>query len=261
MARSPDVGDSVSAGEATAALERLGLSSYEAAVFVALQRLGDGTAQEIAELSDVPRSQVYGTADELAKRGLVEQVESSPKRYRPVSLDAARRQLSTRLEREQDRAFENLVDLRQSDSNTTDGTSVTTLRGRHPIQERVAALVGDATERVLYVAPAARQVDGVVADALRARATDELDVLVATEEAAVRERFDAVPLPVIVMDENSMGFTGRTLLVDEATVLLSVVPEDADSADETAMWTVDTSIGRILAQFISAGMQRRRPAE
>jgi sugar-specific transcriptional regulator TrmB len=247
----------VSAGEATAALERLGLSSYEAAVFVALQRLGTGTAQDVAEVSDVPRSQVYGAADELAKRGLVEQVESSPKRYRPVSLEAARRQLTTRLEREQDRAFEHLEELQKEQSENTGETSVTTLRGRHPIQERVATLIADATTQVMYVAPEAQHVDGAVAEALRECAGKKIRTIVATEESHVRDRFADDDVPVMVMDEDTMGFTGRTLLVDDATVLLSVVPKDGDSADETALWTVETSIGRILGQFINAGMQRQ----
>jgi len=246
----------VSAGEAAEALERLGLSSYEAAVFVALQQLGDGTAQEVADVSEVPRSQVYGAADELAERGLIEQIESSPKRYRPVSLDAARRQLSARLEREQDRAFENLEQVRSDADDEATGTEVATLRGRHPIQERVSALVSEAADRVMYVAPAARQVDGLVAETLRERARDGLEVIVATEEPAVEDRFAGDAVVVVVMDDDTTEFTGRTLLVDETTVLLSVVPDDGDGADETALWTADTSIGRILGQFISAGMER-----
>jgi sugar-specific transcriptional regulator TrmB len=234
----------------------LGLSSYEAAVFVALQRLGDGTAQEIAHASEVPRSQVYGAADQLAERGLIEQIESSPKRYRPVSLDAARQQLSQRLEREQDRAFETLEEIRGEAGDEAEGTEIATLRGRHPIQERVAALVSGATERVMYVAPAARQVEGVVADALQTRAREGVDVVVATEEALVRDRFADDPVRVVVMDDDMTEFTGRTLLVDETTVLLSVASEEGTGGDETALWTADTSIGRILGQFISAGMER-----
>ena len=51
---------------ARTALERLGLSTYEAGVFVALEKLGRGTAREIAEATDVPRSQVYGAAEHIA---------------------------------------------------------------------------------------------------------------------------------------------------------------------------------------------------
>jgi sugar-specific transcriptional regulator TrmB len=84
----------MSTHEAVEALRELGLSNYEARVFVALQRLGSGTAQEVSQVSDVPRSQVYGAADDLAARGLLEVVESSPKAFRPVDLSTARDQLT-----------------------------------------------------------------------------------------------------------------------------------------------------------------------
>jgi len=49
-------------GDAVDALKSLGLTTYEARTFVALQKLGAGTASEVADIADVPRSQVYGAA-------------------------------------------------------------------------------------------------------------------------------------------------------------------------------------------------------
>ena len=50
---------------ATESLQQLGLSQYEAEVFVALVKLGTGTAREVTQITDVPRSQVYGAAEAL----------------------------------------------------------------------------------------------------------------------------------------------------------------------------------------------------
>jgi len=242
----------VSAGEAAAALERLGLSRYEARVFVALQRLGTGTAQAVADVSEVPRSQVYGAAEDLAERGLVELVEASPKRYRPVSLAAAREQLTERLERETDRAFEELAAVREDHADADDDAGVSTLRGRHPIDDRVESLLGRAESLVVYVAPAPWAVGEGVADRLRDLAAGGVAVTVVSEDPAVADRFEGDPVPAFAVDGDQMGeMTGRTLLVDDATVLLSVVEDDGG---ETALWTAGTSIGRILAQFIEAGM-------
>jgi len=245
----------VSGAEAAEALERLGLSSYEAKVFVALQRLGAGTAREVSSLSGVPRSQVYGAAEDLAERGLVELVESSPKRYRPVSLATARRQLTDRLEREAERAFEALEALDEDRSDAAGETGVSTLRGRHPVDERVLSLLGRAEALVIYVVPAPWAVDGAVAERLRTLADDGVAVTVVSEHQGVADRLEDGPVEAYLVDGDQMGeMTGRTLLVDEATVLLSVV-EDADGTDETALWTADTSIGRILAQFVHGGME------
>ena len=241
----------MSADEAAEALQRLGLSNYEARVFVALQQLGEGTAQDVSRVSDVPRPQVYGVAEDLAERGLVELVETSPKRYRPVSLAAAREQLSRRLDRETDRAFENLASVREEHADRVQGTDVTTLRGRPPVQERVVELIERADDRVVYVAPSAEQAPPPVADALDGRAAAGVEVTLMTADGSLRERFEDVR--VVVTGDDVTAFTGRTLLVDEATVLLSVVPE---TGEELALWTADTSIGRILAQFVHAGMKR-----
>jgi hypothetical protein len=108
-----------------------------------------------------------------------------------------------------------------------------------------------------YVAPDAAQVDGGVADALRERADAGIDVVLAAGDEALVTAFEDDDVFVIDMSDDDMtGFTGRTLLVDDATVLLSVVPgpEDPEN-DEVAMWTAGTSIGRILGRFVDTGMQ------
>src|SRR5699024_1189511 len=64
--------------EAVAALKRLGLSSYEAQVFIALQRLDTATVREVDRTTEVPRSQIYGAAEDLAERGLVDIQQSTP---------------------------------------------------------------------------------------------------------------------------------------------------------------------------------------
>jgi len=247
----------MSAHDAVAALKELGLSNYEARVFVALQRLGTGTAQEVSETSEVPRSQVYGAADDLAERGLVEVVESSPKRYRPVSLDAAREQLRTRIEREHERAFENLESVRNERADRTDEGDVSTLHGRHAVHERVAALVERASEQVVLIAGDADLLSEEIETALRGRAAAGVPVVVVTQDRAIEQRFADDPIRVVVAPpERTQGFTGRTLLVDDATVLLSVLSDEAgEPFEETALWTGDTRIGRILAEFIHAGMQ------
>jgi sugar-specific transcriptional regulator TrmB len=245
----------MSTRDAAAALERLGLGSYEAEVFVALQQLGTGTTREISEVSDVPRSQVYGAADALAERGLVEVVESSPKAYRPVSLAAAREHLQRQLDREQERAFENLRELRTTEGDSDTTQAVSTLRGRQPVGERAASIVARAEELIIFVAPAAAQLSPAIAEALRDRATAGVEATLVTADPAVEEQFADDEVRVVLMAEDSPAdYTGRTLMVDDDTVLLSVVTDD-EPVDEMAMWTAETPIATILAQFVHSGME------
>jgi sugar-specific transcriptional regulator TrmB len=244
--------------EAVEALRTLGLSNYEAQVFVALQRLGGGTSQAVSEHSDVPRSQVYGAADDLADRGLVEVVESSPKAYRPVALSTARDLLTERLEEKTARAFDRLESIRETDADGPASGGVSTLRGRQPISDRIANLVAEAAHTVVFVSPAADSMADAIAAALVDAAKRGVSVTVVTADEALRERFADRPVEVFVMSEdNPADFAGRALMVDDQTVLLAAETDDAPVAEE-AMWTGDSSIGRILAAFMRSGMESGR---
>ena len=248
----------MSESEAVEALRTLGLSNYEAQVFVALQQLGTGTAQEVSDLSAVPRSQVYGAADDLAERGLVEVVEGSPKAYRPVELSTARDLLTERLERETSRAFDRLESIRTTETDHADGRDVSTLRGRKPIDDRIAALVRSADHTVVFVSPAAAATTTEIADSLREVSTDGADVTVVTADRSLADLFAADPVSVFVMSEdNPADFAGRALMVDDRTVLLAAETDDAP-VDEEALWTGNSSIGRILAAFMRSGMESGR---
>jgi sugar-specific transcriptional regulator TrmB len=244
--------------EAVESLQTLGLSGYEARVFVALQQLGGGTAQAVSERSEVPRSQVYGAADDLAERGLIEVDESSPKAYRPVDLATARDLLMERLEGETARAFETLESIRASDPDPATDQGVSTLRGRGPIDDRIATLVGTADHTVVLVAPTADALTPAIRSALRETAVAGVDVTVLTADRALPERFADDDIEVVVMSEdNPADFAGRALMVDDGTVLLAAETRD-EPVDEEAMWTGDSSIGRILAEFMQSGMESGR---
>jgi sugar-specific transcriptional regulator TrmB len=244
-------------------LRTLGLSNYEARVFVALQKLGGGTAQEVSQLSEVPRSQVYGAADDLADRGLVEVIEAAPKAYRPVSLSTARDLLTEHFERETARTFDELDSIRTTEADHSDGRDVSVLRGRQPIDDRIASLIPSAEQTVVYVSPQAASTTTAIADALREAGTDGVSVTVVTADRSLDDQFATDPVTVFVMSEdNPADFAGRALMVDDRTVLLAVDTED-EPVDEEALWSGDSRIGRILAAFMRSGMEsgRERQAE
>src|SRR5205809_4435460 len=73
--------------EASEALQRIGLSRYEALVFVNLARAGATTAGDVARASGVNRVQTYRALEGLEARGLVEVTLDRPRRYaaRPIN--------------------------------------------------------------------------------------------------------------------------------------------------------------------------------
>jgi sugar-specific transcriptional regulator TrmB len=75
--------------EAIDVLQELGLKEYEAKCFVGLTRLSTGTAKQLSEITDVPRTRVYDAIRVLEAQGLVEIQHSSPQQFRAVPLEEA----------------------------------------------------------------------------------------------------------------------------------------------------------------------------
>lgn len=65
-------------------LEKMGLTENEAKAYVGLVSLGEATAREVHELTNVPRAKIYEVLKVLAKRGYLEVRQGSPTYFRAV---------------------------------------------------------------------------------------------------------------------------------------------------------------------------------
>jgi sugar-specific transcriptional regulator TrmB len=241
--------------DAVAAFERLGLTSYEARVFIALQRLGSGTARDVHRVADVPRSQVYSAAESLEERGLVEVQQSSPMRYRPVSIEEARQTLTERFEREQDRAFDFVQDVRrEADDADEEQEDIWTIRGREQVADRTAGLVREAEDWVLFGVGQTDLVTDDIRAALAEQAAAGVVVGVVTDDADVAALFadvDGVSVrsPDHPHDEEK---SGRVVFADDDILLLSVLGQEEIPGinRETAFWSAHTNFASALISLI-----------
>ncbi len=69
--------------------EYLGLSEYEAKVYVALIEAGCANARTLSALSGVPRTKVYSVLRKLIGINLVVEIPEEPRRFSPVSPETA----------------------------------------------------------------------------------------------------------------------------------------------------------------------------
>jgi sugar-specific transcriptional regulator TrmB len=245
--------------DAIEALERLGLTSYEAKVFIALQKLGSGTAREVHRVADVPRSQVYSAAESLEERGLLDVQQSNPIQYRPVSIEEASETLRDRFERERGRAVEYLESVRSHHENTEEQEDIWTIRGRENVTDRTVALVREAEDRVFFATAAPEFVPETVVRAIRDQADAGVRVTVTSENPDVRERFAdvegvTVERPPAEVANNERA--GRVLFVDDDTLLLSVLGEEElpGISEETAIWSARTNFATVLIQLIETSL-------
>lgn len=240
--------------DAIEAFSRLGLTSYEAKVFIALHTLGSGTAREVAEVADVPRSQVYSVAESLETRGLLEVGQSTPIRYRPVDLEEARETLRERFEREGDRAFEYVETVREERAGEEAQEDIWTIRGRNRVDDRVVDVLSAADERIVFGTRLPELVTDGIERSLEDRAAAGVGVSAVSRSATVRERLgDLEGVSAYTPSEHRAedDRSGRIAIVDDDTILLSVVDDDGE---ETAIWSGGSRFASVLIQLIEASV-------
>lgn len=230
-----------------AALERLGLSNYEARTFVALQKLGTGSARDVHDVADIPRSQVYGAAESLEGQGLIEVQRSNPITYRPVPLDEARERLADRFERDQAEAFEYLEAVRDQQAGTEEREDIWTISGAAAVTTRLLRLLPEAEDHLVFGVQSADLLPDDVFEAVVEQAAAGVDVYVVTTDEDVIERFEGAGIPACPppQEHGENDRAGRLLLADDDTVLVSVV-----GAEEMAIWSTGSSFASVLVQLI-----------
>ncbi|AHG03042.1 transcriptional regulator [Halobacterium sp. DL1] len=139
-------------GEAVEVLQQLGLKEYEARCFVGLSRLNTGTAKQLSELTEVPRTRVYDAIRVLEAQGLVEIQHSSPRQFRAVPLDEATETLRDQYEGRVERLHDALdtVDIVEEDDESP-VQQVWSMAGRTAIENRTNDLIENASEEVVLV--------------------------------------------------------------------------------------------------------------
>jgi sugar-specific transcriptional regulator TrmB len=157
-------------GKTVDTLRPFGLTEYEAKCFVALSRIGAGTAKEISEVSEVPRARVYDCMETLAEQGLVDVQNASPRRFRAAGTDEVVRVLDRRCTRRIERLEEHLERLDPPGSADRDG-DVWMTEGDEEVAERAEGLIRDAEEELLL----AVAVEGLLTDDVRAALIEAAD--------------------------------------------------------------------------------------
>lgn len=215
-------------------LQELGLKEYQAKSFVALSRLPHGTAKEISEISDVPRTRVYDAVQVLEEKGLVEIQTTTPKQFRAVPIAEA----AETLRKEYNARIESLetklsgIESVSSEEEHVVTNDVWALGDETAISNRTEQLIDDANEELVFIVGH----DDVLTDHLIDRIKTAMDrgvsVVVGAISDRLRERIeDELPDATVFVsglawlqggDEISNGTEiSRLLLVDRQTILVS----------------------------------------
>lgn len=221
-------------------LEWFNLSTYAARTFVALCGLGSGTAKEVSEVAEVPRTRVYDAVDELHDRGLVDIRDSNPRQFVTVSAETLRRKLEADTVHRLSVLMTALGDIEPVDRGI-EQRNIRTVDSSETIRKRLLAFVAEADEEIVYLA-ADRFYPTEIVESLAAAADHGVSISVGgLSEKQLTKLRNRIP----TVTERSTGtlpsMVGRLLIVDGTKTLVSVQQGNPEPDAETAIWAVGES--------------------
>ena len=255
-------------------LQELGLKEYEARSFVALTRLSVGTAKEISDISEVPRTRVYDAIDVLEEKGLVEVQHGSPKRFRAVGIEEAAQILRQKHASRIDALETHLQELEPpDDTGDAQRQEVWSLTGQGTIQTRTENAVAEADSEIVLLVVEEGLITDQLIDRLRAAHDRGVTVIIGGTTDAITTHINA-ELPVAQVFETDLTWlmgpeTGeevaisRLLLTDRETLLVSsFYPDSDDSHSEQAIFAtgLENGVVVLLRRLLSTGLLPARDA-
>jgi sugar-specific transcriptional regulator TrmB len=233
--------------DASEALQRIGLSRYEALVFVNLARAGAATAAEVARVSGVNRVQTYRALEGLEARGLVEVTLDRPRRYAARAINDAFEMIAEekRLELEKLEAVrKTLLEAWPKISGRTrelPSVRLQVIKGRAQIYRTLRQFVGTAKEEVLaFTTTKGLQrsyragINEALLAAMRRSVKPRLAAEINETNAALMARI-AEFVPLRHVDHQRARF----IIVDRASILAFLIQDERTirGEGETALWT------------------------
>lgn len=252
--------------EILSALDRLNFGTTEARVLIGLHKLGTATARDVTRVTDVSRPQIYSAVEDLEQRGLVDIKQANPKQFHPVTADETETLLNHTFQRDIDLVTDYLADVaEQRDGPTEEREVIWTVRGKEGVSDRIIQLIEGATSRIVFGVEDERLFTADIVQALRERASADIDVLLVSSTAAIREQFtedENVPIiePRDRPSDSEPDYTGRMLIVDRGTLLNSVFGDGKlpGFARETAYWTSESVFASTVIAMIERYLDDQR---
>ncbi|WP_246999818.1 TrmB family transcriptional regulator [Halosolutus gelatinilyticus] len=256
--------------EAVSLLQELGLQQYEARCFLALTQLPSGTAKEIHEISEVPRTRVYDAIRVLESQGLVEVQHSSPQQYRAVSIEEATRTLQQKYSRRIETLKTHLEAVEHHDTETADDhvREVWSLSGRDAIDSRMLDLIDKADSEIAFLIVDESLLRDPLFEQLHDAVERDLSIILGGRTEPITTRLGA-ELPNVRVFETGLDWLigpaadhevaiSHILLIDRETLLIGSYYPDAEenSAQEHAIYAtgLENGVVVLLRRLIASGL-------
>lgn len=254
-------------------LRELGLTEYQAKAYLALVRLGRGTAAQVAKVTDVPRNKLYPVMQQLNQLGIVETQLGEAQVFRPLPVDRFLEDRIAAMRARVDELDRSRADLAAmfrpgEPSGEPPAAGYRLYHGRANAVDQLRQAYRQARAEVDVAGgagTAARMLASGEAELLRQRLDEGLKARVALPrgtDAAAAAELDALLQGVVrVVPEMPPGFL--LLAADDGlAVQVQLHPDDADPARGNDVTLVSASplLARMAAHVAREAWARGEPA-
>jgi sugar-specific transcriptional regulator TrmB len=236
----------VKASELVDRLTEFEIDERQAHVFFHLSRLGPSTASEVAEATEVSRTEIYRVMQDLESLGFVETTLERPRKFVPNPIEQV---LGQRLEvkrqevDELEEVSETLADRwpRTEEKGQARKQRFSVHQGRSQVQGLLDRMIENASEEVLLLAPSRglSRLDNMgVLDDLVEQAEDDVDLRALTEIDEPSEPVDVLGEAGQVRHVDLPGYA-QLVVVDRDEIALFVTLDPLVSTQgtgETVLW-------------------------
>lgn len=137
-------------------IQNLGLTEYQARIYLTLLDLGEAIASQLPSLSRVPRTRTYSTMNQLHEKGLVEIIPEKPTKYVPVPIEAYIEKVAERKRLEASELETNVDDyaLEFAIAPTVEvekAGKFEAIYGRRNVRERLSKMYDSAKKEIILV--------------------------------------------------------------------------------------------------------------
>ncbi|MEE9174353.1 MAG: helix-turn-helix domain-containing protein [Thermoplasmata archaeon] len=140
--------------EASAVLQSLGLTAYEARAYIALVAHGYGNAETISETSRIPRTSAYKVLSSLCDKGYAISTRGRPMIFKPEAPEKVKNDVLRRVSS----VFEHLQVLHEVLMDKGEPQLVYTIQGKQRVLSKIAELLDTATRTFIISTPTLAEV-------------------------------------------------------------------------------------------------------
>lgn len=163
--------------ESAATLESLGLSTYEAKAYIALVAHGYGSAEDISETAQIPRTSAYKVLSSLCDKGYAISTRGRPMIFKPEPPEKVKTDVVKRVTP----VFDRLQALHEVLMDKGEPQLVYTIQGKQRVLSKIAELLDTATRTFLIATPTLSEIRETISKRIEAALKREVHITVITE--------------------------------------------------------------------------------